>query len=99
MQNLGLTIFLWPDPKGRALIRLRIAKSRLYEARVGIIELQKRWDRPGTGLFKFILNSLLKFLIMLMFAMVQLRYKGPTIFQNTDEGKGPTFEKQVEDLS
>lgn len=38
-----------PDNKGKALIRVRIAKSRLYEARVGIIDLQKRWDKPGLG--------------------------------------------------
>ncbi|KAH9814044.1 hypothetical protein DFH28DRAFT_929141 [Melampsora americana] len=35
------------DEKGRALIQIRIAKFRLYKARVGIIDLQKRWDKPG----------------------------------------------------
>lgn len=35
--------------KARMLIRIRVAKERLYEARVGVIELQTRWDKPGHG--------------------------------------------------
>ncbi|KAH9807245.1 hypothetical protein DFH28DRAFT_916185 [Melampsora americana] len=35
--------------KGRALIRVRLAKMKLYEAKVGILEAQKRWDRCGLG--------------------------------------------------
>ena len=37
------------EPQARFLIKVRVAKERLYEARVGIIELQKAWDRPGHG--------------------------------------------------
>lgn len=35
--------------KARMLIRIRVAKERLYEAKVGVIELQTRWDKPGHG--------------------------------------------------
>ncbi|KAH9817035.1 hypothetical protein DFH28DRAFT_889845 [Melampsora americana] len=35
--------------KGRALIRVRLAKMKLYEAKVGIVEAQKRWDQCGLG--------------------------------------------------
>ena len=35
------------------LIRIRVAKERLYEAKVGIIELQTRWDKPGHGGLQF----------------------------------------------
>ena len=33
------------DPRGRFLIRVRVAKTNLYEAKVGIIELGKRWAK------------------------------------------------------
>lgn len=39
--------------KARMLIRIRVAKERLYEAKVGIIELQTRWDKPGHGELQF----------------------------------------------
>ncbi|EGG02639.1 uncharacterized protein MELLADRAFT_91222 [Melampsora larici-populina 98AG31] len=35
--------------KGTALIRVRLAKMKLYEAKVGIVEAQKRWDKCGLG--------------------------------------------------
>ncbi|KAH9813697.1 hypothetical protein DFH28DRAFT_1128352 [Melampsora americana] len=35
--------------KGRALIRVRLAKMKLYEAKVGIVEAQKQWDQCGLG--------------------------------------------------
>jgi hypothetical protein len=39
--------------KAQALIRVRLAKMRLYEAKVGIAEAQKRWDKDGQGKFLF----------------------------------------------
>lgn len=36
-------------PKARALIRVRLAKTKLYEAKVGIVVAQKRWDKHGWG--------------------------------------------------
>ncbi|EGG01905.1 uncharacterized protein MELLADRAFT_57258 [Melampsora larici-populina 98AG31] len=39
------------DPKARALINIRLAKMKLYKAKVGIIEAQKKWDRNGQGMF------------------------------------------------
>ncbi|EGG11147.1 uncharacterized protein MELLADRAFT_92402 [Melampsora larici-populina 98AG31] len=40
------------DPKGKALIRIRIAKQNLYEAKVGVIELKRRWDEPGQATYE-----------------------------------------------
>ncbi|KAH9815483.1 hypothetical protein DFH28DRAFT_1126225 [Melampsora americana] len=37
------------SPKARSLIRVRIAKRKLYEAKVGILEAQKRWEKHGQG--------------------------------------------------
>jgi len=31
------------------LIKIKISKSRLYEAKVGVVELKKRWDQRGSG--------------------------------------------------
>ncbi|KAA1129025.1 hypothetical protein PGTUg99_024303 [Puccinia graminis f. sp. tritici] len=33
----------------KALIKIKISKSKLYEAKVGVIEMQKRWDQPRSG--------------------------------------------------
>ncbi|KAH9820640.1 hypothetical protein DFH28DRAFT_884570 [Melampsora americana] len=53
VQDLGSDMFRdlpdSQDPEARLLIKVRVAKERLYEARVGIIELQKAWDKPGHG--------------------------------------------------
>ncbi|EGG04311.1 uncharacterized protein MELLADRAFT_89516 [Melampsora larici-populina 98AG31] len=35
--------------KAEALIRVRLAKMKLYEAKVGIVEAQKKWDKGGQG--------------------------------------------------
>ncbi|KAH9816965.1 hypothetical protein DFH28DRAFT_1220476 [Melampsora americana] len=37
------------DPRARAVIRMRVAKGKLFEAKVSIIELQRDWDEPGQG--------------------------------------------------
>ncbi|KAH9815145.1 hypothetical protein DFH28DRAFT_893345 [Melampsora americana] len=37
------------DPRARLLLRVRVAKEKLHEAKVGKIEWQKRWDQPGIG--------------------------------------------------
>ncbi|PLW50110.1 hypothetical protein PCASD_01893 [Puccinia coronata f. sp. avenae] len=36
-------------PQTKALIKLKISKAKLYEAKVGVVEMQKRWDRKGSG--------------------------------------------------
>lgn len=33
------------------LIRIRLAKERLYEAKIGVVELQAHWDKPDHGWF------------------------------------------------
>ncbi|KAH9808498.1 hypothetical protein DFH28DRAFT_1087717 [Melampsora americana] len=35
--------------RATALIRVRLAKMKLYEAKVGIVEAQKKWDKEGQG--------------------------------------------------
>ncbi|KAH9820119.1 hypothetical protein DFH28DRAFT_1200891 [Melampsora americana] len=37
------------DPRARLLMRVRLAKEKLYEAKVGKIQWQKKWDQPGIG--------------------------------------------------
>lgn len=37
------------SPKARALIRVRTSKQKLYEAKVGILEAQRRWEKHGQG--------------------------------------------------
>ncbi|KAH9448587.1 hypothetical protein Pst134EA_027896 [Puccinia striiformis f. sp. tritici] len=37
------------DSESKALMKLRVSKSNLYEAKVGVIEMQKKWDRGGSG--------------------------------------------------
>ncbi|KAH9812856.1 hypothetical protein DFH28DRAFT_1129636 [Melampsora americana] len=37
------------DRRARALLRIRVAKEKVYEAKVGKIEWQKKWDKPGIG--------------------------------------------------
>ncbi|KAH9819280.1 hypothetical protein DFH28DRAFT_887071, partial [Melampsora americana] len=37
------------DPKARLMLRVRVSKEKLYEAKVGKVEWQKKWDQPGIG--------------------------------------------------
>ncbi|KAH9817363.1 hypothetical protein DFH28DRAFT_1124762 [Melampsora americana] len=37
------------DPRARFMMRVRVAKEKLYEAKVGKVEWQKKWDQPGIG--------------------------------------------------
>ncbi|EGF97973.1 uncharacterized protein MELLADRAFT_84129 [Melampsora larici-populina 98AG31] len=37
------------EATAEALIRVRLAKMKLYEAKVGIVEAQKKWDKGGQG--------------------------------------------------
>lgn len=37
------------DQRARALFRIRLAKENLYEAKVGVVEHQKKWAKPGIG--------------------------------------------------
>ncbi|KAH9807649.1 hypothetical protein DFH28DRAFT_914130 [Melampsora americana] len=37
------------NPKARGLIRVRMAKQKLYKAKVGILEAQKQWEKYGQG--------------------------------------------------
>ena len=38
------------DEETKALIKLKVSKSKLYEAKVGIMEMQKRWDQRALGM-------------------------------------------------
>jgi hypothetical protein len=37
------------SPQTKALIKLKISKAKLYEAKVGVVEMQKQWDWKGSG--------------------------------------------------
>ncbi|OAV96048.1 hypothetical protein PTTG_26450 [Puccinia triticina 1-1 BBBD Race 1] len=37
------------DAESKALLKLKVSKSKLYEAKVGVIEMQKKWDQGGSG--------------------------------------------------
>ncbi|EFP80172.2 uncharacterized protein PGTG_05397 [Puccinia graminis f. sp. tritici CRL 75-36-700-3] len=55
------------DAQSKALIRLKISKSKLYEAKVGVCEVQRRWDQRGSGTrmqarFKKLMSSKMKHL-------------------------------------
>ncbi|POW15349.1 hypothetical protein PSTT_02240 [Puccinia striiformis] len=36
--------------QSKALIKLKISKSKLYEAKVGVVEMQRKWDTGGSAL-------------------------------------------------
>jgi hypothetical protein len=40
------------DQQKKALIKLKISKKKLYEAKVGVIETQNKWDQRGSGTIK-----------------------------------------------
>ncbi|OAV96753.1 hypothetical protein PTTG_26239 [Puccinia triticina 1-1 BBBD Race 1] len=51
----------------RQLIKMKVSKAKLYEAKVGVCEIQKKWDQRGSGTrvqarFKKIMNSKTKLL-------------------------------------
>ncbi|EHS64876.1 uncharacterized protein PGTG_22539 [Puccinia graminis f. sp. tritici CRL 75-36-700-3] len=55
------------DAETKALIRLKVSKSKLYKAKVGVLEVQKRWDQRGSGTrmqarFKKLMSSKVKLL-------------------------------------
>ncbi|KAH9817087.1 hypothetical protein DFH28DRAFT_889927, partial [Melampsora americana] len=35
--------------RARMLLQVRVSKEKLYEAKVGKVEWQKKWDKPGIG--------------------------------------------------
>ncbi|OAV91436.1 hypothetical protein PTTG_05125 [Puccinia triticina 1-1 BBBD Race 1] len=37
------------DAKSKALLKLKVSKIKLYKAKVGVIEMQKKWDQGGSG--------------------------------------------------
>ncbi|KAA1074806.1 hypothetical protein PGT21_021326 [Puccinia graminis f. sp. tritici] len=37
------------DPETNALMKLVVSKSKLYEAKVVVMELQRRWDQRSSG--------------------------------------------------
>ncbi|KAH9811864.1 hypothetical protein DFH28DRAFT_900048 [Melampsora americana] len=41
------------DPQARMRLRIRVSKEKLYEAKVGKVEWQKKWDKPGIGFQSF----------------------------------------------
>jgi hypothetical protein len=36
-------------PETKDPIKLKISKAKLYEAKVGVVEMQKQWDWKGSG--------------------------------------------------
>ncbi|KAA1074588.1 hypothetical protein PGT21_012072 [Puccinia graminis f. sp. tritici] len=55
------------DAQSKALIRLKTSKSKLYKAKVGVCEVQRRWDQRGSGTrmqarFKKLMSSKMKHL-------------------------------------
>ncbi|POW02610.1 hypothetical protein PSTT_11651 [Puccinia striiformis] len=37
------------NAQSKALIKLKVSKSKLYEAKVGVAEMQRKWDTGGSG--------------------------------------------------
>ncbi|KNE92420.1 hypothetical protein PSTG_14199 [Puccinia striiformis f. sp. tritici PST-78] len=37
------------NAQSKALIKLKVSKSKLYEAKVGVVEMQRKWDTGGSG--------------------------------------------------
>ncbi|KAH9472605.1 hypothetical protein Pst134EA_003212 [Puccinia striiformis f. sp. tritici] len=37
------------NAQSKALIKLKVSKSKLYEAKVGVAEMQQKWDTGGSG--------------------------------------------------
>ncbi|KAH9821527.1 hypothetical protein DFH28DRAFT_882524, partial [Melampsora americana] len=37
------------DPQAQFMMRVQVAKEKLYKAKVGKVEWQKKWDQPGIG--------------------------------------------------
>ncbi|KNF01330.1 hypothetical protein PSTG_05429 [Puccinia striiformis f. sp. tritici PST-78] len=53
--------------KTKLLIKIKISKSKLYEAKVGVCEVQRKWDERGSGTrmqarFKKLMNLKMKLL-------------------------------------
>ncbi|EHS64148.1 uncharacterized protein PGTG_21898 [Puccinia graminis f. sp. tritici CRL 75-36-700-3] len=51
----------------KLLIKIKVSKSKLYEAKVGVVELQRKWDQRGSGTrmqarFKKTMNAKMKLL-------------------------------------
>jgi hypothetical protein len=46
---LRKAMFSFSGPKAQALIRVRLAKMKLYEAKVGIVDALKKWDKYAEG--------------------------------------------------
>jgi hypothetical protein len=39
------------DKQKKHMTKMKISKAKLYEAQVGVCEVQKKWDERGTGTF------------------------------------------------
>jgi hypothetical protein len=37
------------DAETKALIKIKISRAKLYEAKVGVLEMQTKWDQQGSG--------------------------------------------------
>jgi hypothetical protein len=48
-RDFDLIYFCNLDPQTKALIKVKISKSKLYEAKVGLLETQRKWDQRGSG--------------------------------------------------
>ncbi|POW06311.1 hypothetical protein PSHT_10398 [Puccinia striiformis] len=69
VQELGSDAFrnLPGATETKSLIKIKISKSKLYEAKVGVCEVQRKWDQRGSGTrmqarFKKLMNSKTKLL-------------------------------------
>lgn len=86
------------DPCAKILLRVRLAKDKMYEAKVGKLEWQKKWDKPGIG---ELLDLIDRLLVLMVFGLTgtseQPRYK--SIMEKRDKAllqKFNTFKSNVE---
>jgi hypothetical protein len=47
----SINITFETDAETKALIRLKVSKSKLYKAKLGVLEVQKRWNHRGSGVY------------------------------------------------
>ncbi|KAI7941281.1 hypothetical protein MJO29_013355 [Puccinia striiformis f. sp. tritici] len=45
------------NAQSKALIKLKVSKSKLYEAKVGVVEMQRKWDTGGSARYKKQMNE------------------------------------------
>ncbi|POV96465.1 hypothetical protein PSTT_15633 [Puccinia striiformis] len=50
------------NAQSKALIKLKVSKSKLYEAKVGVVEMQRKWDTGGSARYKKQMNEKVRLL-------------------------------------